>query len=110
VSSFYKGGENILKTKLPSIATTISEGEKQKSKTVHSNCHIKHTLVCHSVDGATLTLKSLPVLTHGLIAVSVTRTLDKVANLPGSPGFSLGAEARHVSAPEEKVNQGIFVI
>ena len=50
------------------------------------------------------------MLTHGLIAVSVMRMLDKVANLPGSPGFSLGAEARHVSTPEEKGNQDIIVV
>ena len=43
------------------------------------------------------------MLAHGLIAVSRMRTLAKVANLPGSPGILLGAEAPHVSASEEKI-------
>jgi hypothetical protein len=56
-----------------------------------------------------LTLKSLPVLAHGLIVASGMRTLAKVANLPGSLGLSLAIEAPHVSAPEEE-NQDLFVI
>ena len=88
--------------------STRSEGEK--SITVHSKCHVKHTLAGHSVDVAPLTLKSLPVLTHGFIVASGMCTLDKVGNLPDSPGLSLVAETPHVSEQKRGGNQGPFDI
>lgn len=89
--------------------TTRSEGEK--SITVHSKCcHVKHTLAGHSIDVAPLTLKSLPVLTHGFIVASGMCMLDKVGNLPDSPGLSLVAETPHVSEQKRGGNQGPFVI
>lgn len=85
-----------------------TRSEREKSIIVHSKCHVKHTIAGHSVDVAPLTLKSLPVLTHGFIVVSGMCTLDKVANLPDSLGLSSATETPHVS--EQKKGAKIKVL
>jgi hypothetical protein len=65
------------------------------------NCNW-HTLVGTSVTGVAITLKSLAVLTSGLIAVTGMHRFGKAAC---SLGLSLGVKAPPVSTPGEKEKQ-----
>ena len=49
------------------------------------------------------------MLTHGFIVASGMCTLDKVGNLPDSPGLSLVAETPHVSE-QKRGGKGPFDI